>query len=173
MSAAELDHAGELDPGGERDPATEVGRAFKAAIAALRRMRGRETHQHDGELGDAQYSLLFGLRECSELSSSELACAAQLSPASAAEMLDGLAAAGLVQRVRSARDRRVVLTSLTERGRELVEHRRARMEPRYRAAMSGFDDEQLLSAAAVLDSLRAMFDQLADERVQSSRLSRS
>jgi DNA-binding MarR family transcriptional regulator len=154
------------------DPATELGRAFKAAIAALRRMRGREIHHH-GELGDAQYSLLFGLRERSEQSSTELADAAQLSPASAAELLDGLAAAGLVERIRSTRDRRVVLTSLTERGRELVERRRARMEPRYRAALSGFSDEQLLSAAAVLDSLRTMFDQLAAERLESREVSRS
>ena len=45
----------------ERTGALEVvGQAFKGAMAALRRMRGRETHR-PGELSYAQYGLLFGL----------------------------------------------------------------------------------------------------------------
>jgi DNA-binding MarR family transcriptional regulator len=129
----------------------------------VRRLRGRETQQ-PGALSDAQYWLLFALRDHHELPSSELACAAELSPGTATEMLDGLAAAGLVTRVRSERDRRVVLTSLTERGRTLVEERRALYEPRWRAALAEFSDEQLLVAATVLDRLRAMFDELAENR---------
>lgn len=148
---------------GELDAAEQLGQSFKAVMAALRRLRGRETH-HPGQLSDAQYGLLFCLRGSGELSTGELAEAAELSPASATEMLDGLAAHGLVTRNRSKRDRRVVLTSLTPRGSELVEERRARVEPRYRAALAEFDDEQLLVAAAVLDRLRQMFDEFADER---------
>ncbi|MBV9004265.1 MAG: MarR family transcriptional regulator [Solirubrobacterales bacterium] len=149
--------------GAELDPIEQVGQAFKGAMAALRRLRGRETH-HPGELSDAQYSLLFCLRGHDAVSTGELAEAADLSPASATEMLDGLAAHGLVARVRSDRDRRVVLTSLTPRGRDLVEERRARIEPRYRAAMAEFNDQELLAAAAVLDRLRGLFDEFADER---------
>ena len=128
------------------------------AAAAL----GQSETRRPGELSDAQYGLLFGLREHSELSSSELACAADLSPASATEMLDALAVAGLVRRVRSDRDRRVVLTSLTERGRALVEARRAHYEPRWRAALAEFSDEELRAAAAVLNRLGEMFDELRD-----------
>lgn len=152
---------------GEReqgDGPDQLARAFRRTVAALRRMRGRETHSAD-ELTYAQYSLLFCLRDQSELSLRHLADAADLSPASATEMLDGLAAAGLVQRIRSERDRRVVLTSLTDSGRALVEERRARFEPRLRDALSGFSDDELLTAAAVLDRLRGMFDELADERL--------
>jgi DNA-binding MarR family transcriptional regulator len=126
-------------------------------------MRGRETH-FPGELTDAQYSLLFCLRDESELSLRDLADAADLSPASVTEMLEGLAAAGLVQRQRSDRDRRVVFTSLTEGGRGLVEERRARFEPRLRAALEPFSERDLLTAAAVLDRLRDMFEDVADER---------
>lgn len=138
------------------------GRAFKAANAALRRMRGRETH-HPGELSYAQYGLLFGLCDGVPRSSRELAIAADVSPATAAEMLDSLAAAGLVERIRSVEDKRVVLTSLTERGHALVDERRARYEPRWRAALKEFSDDELLAAAAVLDRVRAMFDELAGE----------
>jgi DNA-binding MarR family transcriptional regulator len=143
------------------DAASELGQAFKHAMAAVRRLRGRET-RCPGELSDAQYSLLFGLRDVPELSSRELAFLADLSPATTTEMLDGLAAAGLVHRERSESDRRVVLTSLTERGRDLVEARRARYEPRWRAALAEFSDEELVTAATVLERLREMFDELSE-----------
>lgn len=145
------------------EPHEQLGRSFKAAMAAVRRLRGRETHSPDG-LSDAQYSLLFGLREHEQLSLGELAVAADLSAATATEMLDPLAASGLVRRERSERDRRVVLISLTDRGRRLTEERRARFEPRWRAALAEFSDAELLTAAAVLDRMRAMFDELRSER---------
>jgi DNA-binding MarR family transcriptional regulator len=144
------------------DGVAALGQSFKHAMAAVRRLRSRET-RHPGALSDAQYTLLFGLRDVPELRLSELAELAALSPASATEMLDGLAAAGLVRRERSENDRRVVLTSLTERGRNLVEARRARFEPRWRAALAEFSDDELLIAANVLDRLREMFDELSAE----------
>jgi DNA-binding MarR family transcriptional regulator len=104
--------------------------------------------------------LLFGVREADALGTSELACLADLSPATATGMLDGLAAAGLVSRVRSEQDRRVVLTSLTERGRALVEERHARFAPRFKAALADFSDDDLRTAAAVLDRMHAMFDEI-------------
>lgn len=142
---------------GRRDTVAELGRAFKGCLGAVRRLRGRETRAHD-ELSDAQYGLLFGLRDRDALPSSELACLADLSPATATGMLDGLAAAGLVSRVRSEQDRRVVLTSLTERGQALVAERHARFAPRFSAALAEFSDDELRTAAAVLDRLHAMFD---------------
>ena len=144
------------------DAAQDVARSFKRAMAAVRRLRGRETHR-PGELTDAQYGLLFCLRDQAQMSVRELAEAADLSPASVTEMLEGLTAAGLVERERSDRDRRVVLTSLTESGRGLVEERRARFEPRFRAAMESFSEDELVVAAAVLDRLRDLFEQIADE----------
>jgi DNA-binding MarR family transcriptional regulator len=138
-----------------------LGQTFKGAVAAMRRLRGRETH-HPGELSYAQYGLLFGLSDGEPRSSRELAHAADISPATAAEMLDGLAAARLVKRTRSVTDKRVVLTSLTERGRNLVERRRALYEPRWQAALDRFSAGELAAAAAVLDALREMFDEFAD-----------
>lgn len=137
-----------------------VGRAFKGAMASLRRMRGRELH-HPGELSYAQYGLLFGLSDRDAMSARELALAADVSPATATEMLDSLAAAGLVERTRSEIDKRIVLTSLTERGRARIEQRRAGYEPRWHAALDEFSDEQLASAASVLDAVARLFDELA------------
>jgi DNA-binding MarR family transcriptional regulator len=146
----------------ERTEALEdLGRSFKGVMAAVRRLRGRET-QRPGELSFAQYSLLFGLGDGGELSVRELAVAADLAPATVTQMLDSLEAAGLVERVRSQRDRRVVLISLTERGAELVAERRGRFEPLWRSALAEFDEDELLVAASVLDRLRAMFYDVAD-----------
>lgn len=137
-----------------------VGRAFKGATAALRRLRGRETHR-PGELSYAQYGLLFALADGLPRSLRELALSADVSPATAAEMLEALQDSGLVDRVRSTDDKRIVLTSLTDRGRELVGARRAVYEPRWRDALNDFDEQELLTAAAVLERMREMFDALA------------
>jgi DNA-binding MarR family transcriptional regulator len=145
----------------------ELSRAFKGAIAAVRRLRGRDTHRLDG-LSYAQYSLLFGLAENDRMSSRELGVAAELSPATVTQMLDSLEAAGLVERVRSDHDKRVVLTSLTERGRGLVAERRATFEPKWRAALADFDDEQLLTAAAILDRLRTVFEDIGERGPQAA-----
>ena len=141
------------------DPFEQVGLSFKAMMAAFRRLRGRESH-HPGELSYAQFSLLFGLADGGARSARELAELADLAAPTVAQMLDSMTSAGLVVRVRSDEDKRIVLTSLTERGRAVVEERRCRMEPRWRAALSDFSDDELSAAAAVLNRLRELFDEL-------------
>ena len=144
------------------DPVTRVGQSFKAAMGAVRRLRGRET-QRLGKLSYAQYSLLFGLAAEPCMSGSQLALIADLSPATVTQMLDHLEADGLVERVRSDHDKRVVLTSLTARGRQLVEQRRASLERRWNAALAEFDDEQLAAASTVLDRIAKLFDEFVED----------
>jgi DNA-binding MarR family transcriptional regulator len=143
-----------------RDEALEqLGASFKGIMGALRRLRGRETHR-GGELSFAQYHLLFGLAGDCELSTSRLATAADLAPATVTQMLDGLVAMELVARTRSDRDRRVVTVSLTDRGRELITVKRAELERRWKETLSEFSPDELATTAAVLERLRAMYDQL-------------
>ena len=138
----------------------QLSQSFKGAMAALRRLRGRETHR-PGELSYAQYGLLFGLAHGGALSAGELATSADVSPATVTQMLDGLESAGLVWRVRSERDKRVVLVSLTDRGVALVEARRAQIEPLWRDALAEFSERELATASAVLDRLHDAFEQMA------------
>jgi DNA-binding MarR family transcriptional regulator len=140
----------------------QLGAAFKGTMAALRRLRGRETHRH-GELSFAQYQLLFGLAGDCELSTSRLATAADLAPATVTQMLEGLVAMGLVERTRSERDRRVVTCALTVRGRELIAERRAHWESRWRQTLAEFSTAEIATAAAVVDRMRTMYDELEDE----------
>ncbi len=155
--------AGLSPPAATELPARErLGHSFKAVMAAVRRLRGRES-QGQGELSYAQYSLLFGLAAEPELSTSRLATLAELSPATVTQMLDHLEQAGFVTRIRSDRDKRVVLVALTEPGGRLIADRRARLQPRWDAALADFSDDELLTAAAVLDRLAALFISYADE----------
>jgi len=141
------------------DPATtagQLGLAFKRAMVAVRRLRGRETTR-PGQISYAQYGVLFGLAG-SEYSARELAEHIDLTPATVTQMLEHLEAAGLVKRTRSQDDRRVVLSALTERGAMVVAERRAQMEPRWQEALSEFSDDELTAAARVLDRLADYFD---------------
>ena len=142
-------------------PHARLGAAFKRAMGAVRRLRGRETH-HPEQMSFAQYTLLFSLAGLCEGSARDLAEQADLSPATVAQMLDSLEAHGLVTRARSDQDRRVVMSSLTERGVQLVADRHAQMEPRWRTALGEFDDEELLVAARVLERLADYFDALSE-----------
>jgi DNA-binding MarR family transcriptional regulator len=152
-----------------RDEAiAQLGSAFKGAMAAIRRLRGRDTHRH-GELSFAQYHLLCGLAEHDQRSAGELALAADLSPATVTQMLDGLAEMGLVERSRSERDRRVVNCSLTIHGRELLTARRAHLEQRWQTELAEFSTQDLATAAAVLDRLRALYDDLSTDAHDESR----
>ena len=73
----------------------------KGILGAHRRLRSRDG-RHSGTIGFAHYRLLGALRREGELTASALAVAADLAPATVTEMLDVLAAAGLVERRRDA-----------------------------------------------------------------------
>jgi DNA-binding MarR family transcriptional regulator len=143
-------------------PAGRLGLAFKRAMVAVRRLRGRETHR-PGQPSHAQYALLFALAEHGERSARELAERADLTPGTVAQMLEHLEAHGLVARTRSELDRRIVLSSLTEQGAATVVARRALFEDRWKAALAEFSDEELDTAARVVGRLGDYFDGLLED----------
>jgi MarR family transcriptional regulator, organic hydroperoxide resistance regulator len=140
----------------------ELGKAFRLVFRALSRLRGRDTHLGDTELGHAQCELLFELQERGELSAGELAAAAQLTPATVTQMLEHLAAAGHVERARLETDRRVVISRLTPRGRLEIEAKRRTWQGRWEQALADMDAAELHAATRVLTRLRAVFED-ADE----------
>ncbi len=159
---------GGAPPSTINDPATphgQLGLAFKRAMVAVRKLRGRETHR-PGQISYAQYGLLFGLAGDCRHSARELADLADLTPATVTQMLESLEAAGLVTRTRSELDRRVVLSELTPRGAEVIAERRAQMEPRWRAALEGFSTEELHTAARVLNRLADYFDAMLEDQTK-------
>jgi DNA-binding MarR family transcriptional regulator len=76
---------------------------------------------------------------------------------------------GLVERTRSQRDRRVVTCALTAPGRRLLTERRAHLEHCWQAELWEFSIEDLTTAAAVIDRLRALYDNLSTDPHDGSR----
>ncbi len=144
----------------------ELGTAFRSMFRALNRVRGRDTHLGGVDLSHAQFQLLLELDERGELSVGELAEAAQLAPATVTQMLDHLAGAGHIERLRSDSDRRVVVTRLTAQGASRVQAKRAAWKERWQAALEGLDDGQLGAATEVLSRLAKM---LQETPVQGGR----
>lgn len=142
-------------------PGGQVGIAFKRAMVAVRRLRGRET-QRNGQLSFAQYGLLHGLASHGECSARELAEHTDLSPATVTQMLEHMEASGLVTRTRSEQDRRVVHSVLTERGVALLAERQEKMEARWQAALEEFSDDELAAAAKVLHGVADVFESLGE-----------
>jgi DNA-binding MarR family transcriptional regulator len=136
--------------------AAELRDAVQAFTAAQRRLRSRDSRM--GGLSIAQWQLLRQLAEADELPAGKLAAGAELTPASATQMLDHLAEQGWVERVRSETDRRVVLNRLTTDGRERFERKRAQIEERWREALADIPAEQLGQAAQVLRRMAEVLD---------------
>jgi DNA-binding MarR family transcriptional regulator len=136
--------------------AVELREAVQAFTAAQRRLRGRDAKA--GGLSFAQFHLMRRLAEVDESPASKLAAGADLSPASATQALDHLAELGLVERVRSATDRRVVLNRLTPAGREVFAAKRTELEQRWQEALADLSAEQLGQAAQVLRRMAEVLD---------------
>ncbi|ADB49672.1 MarR family winged helix-turn-helix transcriptional regulator [Conexibacter woesei] len=147
----------------ERDEALDALRdQLSELLAAQRRLRGRDAGQNRGGLSFAQFRLVreLGRAEGSALPASQLAAAAELAPPTVTQMLDQLAAAGLVERTRSERDRRVVTNRLTDEGRRVLDEKEALHARKWRGAFADLDRDALDAGSAVLARLRRLYDDL-------------
>jgi DNA-binding MarR family transcriptional regulator len=146
--------------GTSREPALdELRAAFGELLGAERRLRGRDQHRED-KLTFAQVRALFILADREEATAGQLAKAAELNPASVTGMLDHLEREGIVTRRRSERDRRSVLVSLTESGREMLDAKRERWRTIWNEHLETFPPEDLAAAGRVLRRISTMLDDL-------------
>jgi DNA-binding MarR family transcriptional regulator len=128
-------------------------------FGAQRRLRGRDARIESG-VSFAHFPLLRALLEAGELSAGQLAAETSLTPATVTQMLDALASAGLVERQRSERDRRVVTTRLTPEGRSRVERKQADLTAKWGESLDGLATNDLESAARVVARIVAYLDDL-------------
>jgi MarR family transcriptional regulator, organic hydroperoxide resistance regulator len=142
-----------------REPVKRLYDALRHTSAAERRLR---TSSHGpGDLTFPQVRALAALAALAreeQLSAGELARSAELRPATVTSLLDQLEDAGILRRTRSTEDRRVYMISLTDAGRELVERRYRAWQEHYNRRLSGISDEDLETAARVLDEVAALYD---------------
>jgi DNA-binding MarR family transcriptional regulator len=132
-----------------------LGTFFRAA----RRARGRASRRGDEGLSLAQFHLLDPLLDRA-LPTGQLAEAAGIAGPTATRMLDGLVAAGRVERAPDPGDRRCVVVALTPAGRELVAAKHADVVAARRRIAQALTPEErevagplLLKIAAVLEEL--------------------
>jgi DNA-binding MarR family transcriptional regulator len=137
-------------PGSSSDPAVAaVLDAFQELVIQQRRLRGRDSC-HPGELSFAQLRLLAALEEEEGSPAGRLAAQAGVSPATVTGMLDTLEQMGVVTRVRSESDRRVVLTRLTDDGRRRRDRKRAAARRTFEEALAALSPEELACAPRIL-----------------------
>jgi DNA-binding MarR family transcriptional regulator len=141
-------------------PLDALKAAFSELLAAQRRLRGRDAARREG-LSFPQYRMLRELAAADGgLPASQLAAAAELAPPTVTQMLDQLAAAGIVERSRSEQDRRIVVTILTAEGRRLLAEKEAAHAAKWREVFDGADDAALTAAVEVLERMRRLYDDL-------------
>jgi DNA-binding MarR family transcriptional regulator len=135
----------------------EVLDAFGELLVAQRRLRGRDA-RHTGELSFAQARVLAELEDDAGCPASKLAEKAGMTPASVTCMLDTLEHKGLVTRVRSEQDRRIVLTHLTDRGRLLRDQKRTEARRIFEDALATLDPAELAATPRALRLLAAVME---------------
>ena len=118
-------------------------------LGAERRLRGRD-QQHPRDLTHSQLRALVVLGQADEVTAGELARSADLNPASVTAMLDQLESNGIVERRRGASDRRVCMVSLTDKGRAIVDEKRAHWHDLWEQRLGDLPERDLASALVVM-----------------------
>jgi DNA-binding MarR family transcriptional regulator len=99
-------------------PALRAWAQLLRGHAAATRLLSAELQEHDLTINDYEALLLLSQAEGGRLKRVELARQLVLTPSGVTRLLEGLEAAGLVERASCEADLRVVYAQLTDRGRE-------------------------------------------------------
>ncbi len=150
-----------VEPTAKRPSTTldELRMALGELFGAERRLRGRE-QQQPRDLTHSQLRALLVLHKSEDVTAGELAKSADLNPASVTAMLDQLEANGIVERRRGSQDRRVCMVSLTDKGRGIVEEKRANWQMLWDAQLGNLSEEELSAALRVMRTMTALLEGL-------------
>lgn len=132
--------------------------AWERFIAAVRRTRARTGGLADG-LTLSQYELVRPLTSGPQ-PVGRLAERVGVAPATATQILDGLERDGMVERSRTAADRRTVIIELTGTGRRAVERKRRGLVSQRRRLFENLAPEERGQAERVLRHLAEIMEEL-------------
>jgi DNA-binding MarR family transcriptional regulator len=151
------------------DAIEELRRTLGELLGAERRLRGRDRRGPSGlTFPEVRALMALDREEDATATAGALAKAADLNPASITALLDSLEERGIATRTRAEHDRRCVVVSLTESGREEVRAARARWQGKLDAALGDLSEEELAAGTAVLHRLAGLFEEMGrpDEEPQ-------
>lgn len=135
--------------------------ANRAVLTALRRII-RATDLHSKQLArevgltTPQVVVLQAIRDLGEVTSGQLSRRVSLSQGTVTTILDRLESRGLVERYRSAADRRVVHSRLTRRGRAVLRRAPPLLHERFIEAFQRLSPVRQSRILATLDEVAAM-----------------
>ena len=141
-------------------PETSVGLLMKRVMQSLMLQIDRRLLAHD--LTHAQWLPLYHLAKGGCDTMAALARDQSLDPGAMTRALDRLEAKGLLRRVRSLQDRRVVKLELTDAGREVSRHVPAVLSEVLNAHLSGFSEAEWQLLLGLLQRMVANGDALRD-----------
>ena len=138
----------------EKQDARTVANALRPVFLRIARELRRETEA----LGvtSRQVTLLWLVRSNPGLSLRELATEEGISAPALSDQIDRLETAGLVERVRSAEDRRRVGLVRTSTGSQLLQRVRSRRTTWLAARLDAIDDDELTAIALALPALEKL-----------------
>lgn len=146
--------AGEVD-------AAEFLAAFEGFAQAVRRARGAASPDVATRLTLSQYALLQPLAAVAGARVSDLAADAGIAPSTASRIIDGLERRAIVRRTPSPVDRRGVIVSLTDEGRELLNVQDGWMRRRQAEFFAGLPEAEQAVISDLLVRLAALIDDLS------------
>lgn len=135
--------------------------AFDALAQAVRRARGAAPQDLPDRLTMSQYSLLLPLAGADGARVSDLAAEAGIAVSTASRILDALERRQLVGRERAPHDRRGVIVSLTDQGRQLLRRQDSWMRARQVEFFDGLPPAERAVMPDLLTRLADLIDRLA------------
>lgn len=131
-------------------------RTYIETYADLNAAIERDLAPHDLTLGDYQVLVYLSEADGHSMRMCDLADRLQLSPSGLTRRLDGLVKAGLVTRVPSTEDRRVMMAQLTEAGfASLREAAPDHVDSVRRHIFDHLDDQQVAAMASIFTAISA------------------
>lgn len=136
-------------------PALRAWAQLLRGHAAATRLLSAELHEHDLTINDYEALLLLSQAEGGLLKRVDLAQRLVLTPSGVTRLLEGLEAAGLVERAACPADLRVVYAQITELGRDRLSAASCGHAGSVSAIFEeSFTDEELETLASLLERLR-------------------
>jgi DNA-binding MarR family transcriptional regulator len=136
--------------------ATEVVRSIRRIIRAVD-IHSKRVGRSVG-LTVPQIVVLGGIRDLGEVTSSTLSAHVHLSPATVTTILDNLESRGLVERVRSVVDRRVVHPRLTDSGRRVLAEAPPLLQSAFMAAFAELPEGERAHIVSAFSRVAEMMD---------------
>jgi DNA-binding MarR family transcriptional regulator len=109
------------------------------------------------ELSPSHFQIIFILKEFGILPVSEIGKKLMISRPNMTPLIDKLISEGLVKRVPSEEDRRIIYIDFTDKGRRFLEDHQKMMMNNLKIQLSGLSDEDLVQLATAFANIRNVF----------------